>query len=172
MSTSQPQPQAPPQPLPKSILKKPSTSSSTSPLDSSLSNLKIKPTSDAERRRLETAIQHAHLIQEQKAILRQNLDYIEELSDYPASTTASAVETKTFLDYMVQFQPSDYDALIEERHVNGRSLGDAGLGAEGWGEESLSVVWRKNTINSSINFNTNRTSSANTARTDKTFPSK
>ncbi|KAG9943325.1 hypothetical protein KCU85_g8789, partial [Aureobasidium melanogenum] len=112
MSTPQPQPQT----QPKSILKK-----SSSPLDSpSLSNLKIKPKSDAERRRLETAIQHAHLIQEQKSILAQNLNYIEELSDYPADTTASASEISAFLDYMVSFQPSDYDALIEERHVNGR----------------------------------------------------
>ncbi|KAG9668426.1 hypothetical protein KCU99_g8201, partial [Aureobasidium melanogenum] len=117
MSTSQPQP--------KSILKK-SSSHTSSPLDTTSSllppdtNLKIRPKSDAERKRLETAIQHAHLIQEQKAILAKNLDYIEELSDYPADATASASETKAFLEFLRQFQPSDYDALIEERHVNGR----------------------------------------------------
>ncbi|KAG9580152.1 hypothetical protein KCU86_g12308, partial [Aureobasidium melanogenum] len=116
MSTSQPQP--------KSILKKTSSHTSSS-LDTTPSlppntNLKIRPKSDAERKRLETAIQHAHLIQEQKAILAKNLDYIEELSDYPASSSASASETSAFLEYMISFQPSDYDALIEERHVNGR----------------------------------------------------
>lgn len=114
MSTSQPQP--------KSILKK-TSSHNSSPLDSSLppnTNLKIRPKSDAERKRLETAIQHAHLIQEQKAILAKNLDYIEELSDYPASSSATVSETTAFLEYMLSFQPSDYDALIEERHVNGR----------------------------------------------------
>ncbi|KAK6000545.1 hypothetical protein QM012_003791 [Aureobasidium pullulans] len=111
MSTSQTQP--------KSILKKTSHTSST--LDSSsVSSLKITPKSDAERKRLETAIQHAHLIQEQKSILRQNLDYIEELSDYPQGTSASVSETSAFLEYMINFQPSDYDALIEERYVNGR----------------------------------------------------
>lgn len=111
-----------PQPQPKSILKK--TSHTTSSLDtlplSSSSNLKIRPKSDAERKRLETAIQHAHLIQEQKSILRKNLDHIEELSDYPASATPTAVEVSAFLEYLISFQPSDYDALIEERHVNGR----------------------------------------------------
>ncbi|KAG9847933.1 hypothetical protein KCU98_g6798, partial [Aureobasidium melanogenum] len=116
MSTSQPQP--------KSILKK-TSSHNSSPLDSTSSlppntNLKIRPKSDAERKRLETAIQHAHLIQEQKAILAKNLDYIEELSDYPASSSATVSETTAFLEYMLSFQPSDYDALIEERHVNGR----------------------------------------------------
>jgi len=114
MSTSQPQP--------KSILKKPSSHTSST-LDTSLppnTNLKIHPKSDIERKRLETAIQHAHLIQEQKSILRQNLDAIEELSDYPLGTSATASETATFLEYMLSFQPSDYDALIEERHVNGR----------------------------------------------------
>lgn len=114
MSTSQPQP--------KSILKK--TSSHTTTLDAdpsdSLTNLKIKPKSDAERKRLDTAIQHARLIQEQKAIILKNLNSIEDLSDYPSSSTASASETATFLSAMVDFQPSDYVALIEERHVNGR----------------------------------------------------
>lgn len=115
MSTSQPQP--------KSILKKTSSHTTTldaDPSDTLTSNLKIKPKSDAERKRLDTAIQHAHLIQEQKAIILANLNSIEQLSDYPSSASPSASETSTFLSAMVDFQPSDYDALIEERHVNGR----------------------------------------------------
>lgn len=97
---------------PKSILKKirePITSPST----------KIVPKSDAERQRLGVAVEHARLIQEQKAIMRANLDAVEELSLYPASSSPSEAETSTFLSRMLSFQPSDYDALIEERHVNG-----------------------------------------------------
>ncbi|KAH0289959.1 hypothetical protein M436DRAFT_41147 [Aureobasidium namibiae CBS 147.97] len=112
-----------PQPQPKSILKKTSSHTTTLDADSSdtlTTNLKIKPKSDAERKRLDTAIQHAHLIQEQKAIILKTLNSIEELSDYPSDSTASASETSAFLSAMVDFQPSDYDALIEERHVNGR----------------------------------------------------
>jgi hypothetical protein len=120
MSTSQPQ-------APKSILKKTSHSTPVSdlldpsnPSDPLETNLKVKPKSDAERKRLDTAIQHAHLIQEQKQIIRKNLDAIEELSDYPSSSTATSSETAVFLSATVDFQPSDYDALIEERYVNGR----------------------------------------------------
>ncbi|KAI4721176.1 hypothetical protein E4T48_02527 [Aureobasidium sp. EXF-10727] len=109
------------QPAPKSILKKTSShTSSSDPSDSLTANLKIKPKSDLERKRLQTAISHATLIQEQKAILRKNLDAIEELSDIPVEGAASMAETERFLDAMVDFQASDYDALIEERHVNGR----------------------------------------------------
>jgi hypothetical protein len=118
MATSQPQ-------APKSILKKTSHSTPASdlsdPSETSLEpTLKIKPKSDAERKRLDIAVQHARLIQEQKQIIRRNLDAIEELSDYPVSSAASSFETSTFLSAMVDFQPSDYDALIEERYVNGR----------------------------------------------------
>jgi hypothetical protein len=98
---------------PKSILKKTTASDTTTTLD-------IHPKSDAERKRLQVAIQHAHLIQEQKAILRANLDAIEELCEYPASSTPTEAETRAFLHYMTCFQPSDYDALIEERHVYDR----------------------------------------------------
>lgn len=115
MSTTQPQ-------QPKSILKKTTSHTTTlsDPSDSLTTSLKIKPKSDAERKRLDTAIQHAHLIQEQKAIINRNLDFIEELSDYPASSAPTSSEISTFLSSTVDFQPSDYDALIEERYVNGR----------------------------------------------------
>ena len=98
---------------PKSILKK-----TRAPITPSTSTLPITPKSDAERKRLEVAVQHAHLIQEQKAIMRANLDAIEALSEYPASSSPTQTETDTFLSLLVSFQPSDYDALIEERHVN------------------------------------------------------
>lgn len=99
-----------PQGQPKSILKKTRTSPSAS--------LNITPKSDAERNRLEVALQHARLLQEQKAIMRANLDAIEQLSEYPAASTPTEAETSTFLSLMRSFQPGDYDALIEERHVN------------------------------------------------------
>lgn len=104
---------------PKSILKK-THDSLTSPSDDLPTNLKIQPKSDAERKRLEVAVQHARLIQEQKAIMIANLDAIEELSEYPASDTPTEAEINAFLGYMISFQPGDYDALIEERHVNDR----------------------------------------------------
>lgn len=140
MSTSQSQP--------KSILKK--TSSHTTTLDAdpsdTLTNLKIKPKSDAERKRLDTAIQHAHLIQEQKAIILKNLNSIEQLSDYPTDSVASASETATFLSAMVDFQPSDYDALIEERHVNGRC--GYTLCANAPRKQKVKAPWLKNKVES------------------------
>lgn len=99
---------------PKSILKK---TTNTIPLPSA--GLPV-PKSDLERRRLETAIQHARLIQDQKDILAQNLNSIEELSEYPASSEPTPVEIARFTSLIMPFQPSDYDALIEERHANGR----------------------------------------------------
>lgn len=100
-------------PKPKSILKK---KSPQVPLPASLP----VPKTDEEKRRLQVAIHHAQLIQDQKAIQQQNLDAIEELSDIPVGSEITAQETKRFTSLVIQFQPSDYDALIEERVVNGR----------------------------------------------------
>ncbi|GAB7340056.1 hypothetical protein MBLNU457_6552t1 [Dothideomycetes sp. NU457] len=98
---------------PKSILKK---KSSQIPLPATLPI----PKTDEEKKRLQVAIHHATLIQDQKAIQQQNLDAIEELSDIPVGSESTAQETKRFTSLVIQFQPSDYDALIEERVVNGR----------------------------------------------------
>lgn len=78
------------------------------------------PKTDAEQRRLDTAIQHAQLLEDQKQIQARNLDAIEELSDFPASATYTSAEAERFTSLVTQFQPSDYDALIEERHANSR----------------------------------------------------
>ena len=78
------------------------------------------PKSDEEKRRLHIAIQHATLIQDQKNVQQQNLNSIEELSDLPASAEPTTAEAETFRSLVSNFQPSDYDALIEERHANGR----------------------------------------------------
>jgi len=77
------------------------------------------PKTDAEKRRLETAIQHASLIQEQKDIQKQNLNAIERLSLFPAQAEPTPEEQQTFTTLVNTFQPSDYDALVEERHANG-----------------------------------------------------
>ncbi|KAL1303903.1 hypothetical protein AAFC00_000357 [Neodothiora populina] len=102
------------QPQPKSILKK-----TQLPLPDVSPNIP-KPTSDVEKRRLAIAVEQARLIQEQKDVLATVLNSIEELSDYPAASSPTDQEIQRFLTLVMQFQPSDYDALIEERHVNGR----------------------------------------------------
>ena len=98
---------------PRSILKH---TSPRAPLPSNLP----RPKTDAEKRRLDLAIQHATLIQDQKRTQQQNLDAIEELSDYPLGPVPSTHEITRFTSLVALFQPSDYDALIEERHANGR----------------------------------------------------
>lgn len=98
---------------PKSILKK---TADQIPISGSLP----VPKTDQEKRNLEVAIEHARLIQEQKEVLIQILDAIEELSEYPASNQCTQAEARRFASLVTFFQPSDYDALIEERHANGR----------------------------------------------------
>jgi len=76
------------------------------------------PKTDAEKRRLDTAMEYALLIQEQKDAQAQILNAIEELSEYPANPVPTAEETQRFTTLVTPFQPSDYDALVEERHAN------------------------------------------------------
>ncbi|KAJ9630552.1 hypothetical protein H2203_001075 [Taxawa tesnikishii (nom. ined.)] len=98
---------------PRSILKK-----THDPIQS-IPSLPV-PKSDRERRRLQTAVDHARLIQQQKETMIKNLDAIEELSDYPASTTCTQVEAARFVELVALLQPGEYDMLIEERNINGR----------------------------------------------------
>lgn len=99
---------------PKSILKK-----TQPPLPQTTASVPV-PQSDAERSRLAFVLEQARLIQEQKEVLFQNLNYIEELSDYPQSSAPTEEEKTKFLTLVMQFQPSDYDSLVEERQVNNR----------------------------------------------------
>jgi len=101
---------------PKSILKKTESKS----LNTNISGSLPVPKSDAEKRRLDVVIQHATLIQDQKRVQLQLLSSIEELSEYPIGQEPTTDEITKFLALVTEFQPSDYDALIEERHVNGR----------------------------------------------------
>jgi RNA polymerase II-associated protein 2 len=96
---------------PKSILKKTSYPATTS--------------TKADRDR-ELALYHARLIQQRKDIEHEILISTETLIDYPLATAPydasnpSSADAKTFKDLLRPFQPSDYDALIVERNINGR----------------------------------------------------
>ena len=60
------------------------------------------------------ALAHAHRIQHQKTTRLRLLDYIEALSTLPSSPPRPADSIK-FTTLVASFQPSDFDALIEER---------------------------------------------------------
>jgi len=104
------QPAAPP----KSILKKPSTFSSTP--------TPPQPISREERNR-ELALHHANLIQQRKDIESLILDSLEALIDFPTSpnsnsahpTTADVSRARSLL---MPFTAADYDSLIEERNCD------------------------------------------------------
>jgi hypothetical protein len=97
---------------PKSILKKTTTVSTNSPPAS-------KP---ANPRHLQVALHHANIIEQRKQVEAEVLDSIITLMDFPTSPHAdarrpTAADAQHFRDAMVPFQPSDYDALIEERNI-------------------------------------------------------
>ena len=88
----------------KSILKKPS----------------MQPKiSDKDRHNLNLALQHAYLIQHQKDVDAQILASIETLLEIPASSAFTPEEVRTFTTLVQLYQPSDLDALIEERRIDG-----------------------------------------------------
>lgn len=101
--------------MPRSILKKSKTASamaSDTPAARSRAD-----------RNMDTAMHHANLIQQRKDMEARILASTEALLDLPSSPSAEpsnpspsdAVFTKESLK---PFQPSDYDALIEERNIN------------------------------------------------------
>ncbi|KAF2649120.1 hypothetical protein K491DRAFT_611472 [Lophiostoma macrostomum CBS 122681] len=97
---------------PKSILKNSAVSTNAPPASS-------KPVNP---RHLETAIHHARILEQRKVVERQVLDSIITLLDFPSTADAdpkqpSAADARQFRDFMVPFQPSDYDSLIEERNI-------------------------------------------------------
>jgi len=78
-----------------------------------------------EERDRETALYHAHLIQQRKDIELEILLSTEKLLDLPTSPTStsdhpSPEDVTTFKTLLRPFQPSDYDALIHERNINDR----------------------------------------------------
>ncbi len=98
---------------PKSILKPSSAITKDSPVPSTLSR---------EERNRQLALHHANLIQYRKDIESLIHTSIETLLEIPTSLNASSLEPDrhTVKEALKPFQPSDYDALIEERNINHR----------------------------------------------------
>ena len=100
--------------MPHSILKKPSYSTSaTAP----------SPSRSQEDRNKETALYHAHLLQQRKETEALILSSTEALLDLPSSPTADPARPSAKDRFFVKsslklFQPSDYDSLLEERNIN------------------------------------------------------
>ncbi|KAI9892168.1 MAG: hypothetical protein M1814_001626 [Vezdaea aestivalis] len=93
------------QPL-KSILKAPSTES----------------TLPAEDQNTQTALHHARLIQHQKEVEALIVQDVEALMDLPSENTLDPAEPSHedvihFKKLVVCFQPTDFDAVVEERNI-------------------------------------------------------
>ncbi|OAA58727.1 Cytochrome P450 [Cordyceps fumosorosea ARSEF 2679] len=77
----------------------------------------------------EVALQHARVIQHRKDLEAEILDSLVLLSEYPlerpahpgpdAAARPSPSDVAGFKTHVRLFQPSDYDDLVAERHVNG-----------------------------------------------------
>jgi hypothetical protein len=73
---------------------------------------------EKDKRNLDLALQHAHRIQYQKDVETTILNSITALLDFPSSSTFTAREALAFTTLVKNFQPSDYDSLIEERRID------------------------------------------------------
>jgi hypothetical protein len=98
----------------KSILKT-STVATSTPLSST-------PVSQRQR---DVAIHHANIIEQQKSVEKEVLNAIIDLLDFPTArdadpTRPSPGDAILFEEAITPFQPSDYDALIEERNIAGK----------------------------------------------------
>ena len=101
--------------MPHSILKKTSSISTVAPSPSTAESR------DDRNKRL--ALYHAELIQQRKDMEALILSSTEALLDLPRSHAADAArpspsDVAFVKDSLKPFQPSDYDALIEERNIN------------------------------------------------------
>ena len=100
--------------MPKSILRKPllTDSLSSSPA-----------TRSREDRNRETALYHANLLQQRKDVEALVLASTETLLDFPSSCNSnpgkpSSKDASAVKSLLKHFQPSDYDALVEERNID------------------------------------------------------
>ncbi|KAF2029714.1 hypothetical protein EK21DRAFT_112585 [Setomelanomma holmii] len=96
---------------PKSILKKTTVPTNGAP-----------GTKPVNQRHLHVALHHANLIEQRKRVEAEVLDSIMTLMDYPTAPDAdpkrpTPADAQFFRDAIIPFQPSDYDALIEERNI-------------------------------------------------------
>ena len=78
-----------------------------------------------QQRNRELALEHAHIIQHRKDVEAQILDATEQLLDFPSSPTSTAdnptqEDVTRVKDLIKLFQPSDFDSLVEERHIDGK----------------------------------------------------
>ncbi|KAL8754497.1 MAG: hypothetical protein Q9184_005094 [Pyrenodesmia sp. 2 TL-2023] len=101
---------------PKSILKPSFTVSKDTP---------TAPTLSWEERNRQVALRHAHSLQHRKDIETRNLDSTEILLEFPSSPSASpsvpsSADLQMIKDALKTFQPSDFDALVEERNIDCR----------------------------------------------------
>ncbi|KAK5695091.1 hypothetical protein LTR17_024640 [Elasticomyces elasticus] len=79
---------------------------------------------EKDRHNYAIALAHAHRIQDQKDWEARILKAIEVLIEYPSSTPFTSEEGNNFTTLVQHFQPSDLDALIEERVID-RKCGHA-----------------------------------------------
>ncbi|KAJ4359965.1 uncharacterized protein N0V89_000524 [Didymosphaeria variabile] len=96
---------------PKSILKKSAVAANAPPAARAVNG-----------RHLETAVHHANVLEQRKRVELDILRSVMELMDFPSqadadSTRPSPSDAQRFRQAVVAFQPSDYDALIEERNI-------------------------------------------------------
>jgi RNA polymerase II-associated protein 2 len=98
------------------------------PVKSILKNQSPQPASadtadakrDRDRHNYNIALQHAYRIQSQKDWETKILEATEVLLGYPADSEATAQEGQNFTKLIQPFQPSDLDALVEERTTYSR----------------------------------------------------
>jgi hypothetical protein len=74
------------------------------------------------KRHLDIAVQHATVLEHRKRVEKQVLNNIIELMEFPTSPNAdpqrpTPADAQMFREYILPFQPSDYDSLIEERNI-------------------------------------------------------
>ena len=90
---------------------------------SELSTTSPSPGRSRESRNKDTALYHAHLLQQRKDVEALILTSTEALLELPSSTDSdparpSSQDVSLVKNLLQPFQPSDYDSLIEERNIN------------------------------------------------------
>ena len=99
--------------MPRSILKSPPSTNAPSP----------PAARSRDDRNKATALYHAQLIQQQKEVEALILTSTEKLLDLPSSSSADpahpcSTDSELVKSSLRLYQPSDYDALIEERNIS------------------------------------------------------
>ena len=90
---------------------------------SELSTTSPSPGRSRESRNKDTALYHAHILQQRKDVEALILTSTEALLELPSSTDSDPArpcsqDVSLVKNLLQPFQPSDYDSLIEERNIN------------------------------------------------------